>query len=49
MPWKILVNPARTSDLTHVLALAQARNVPVEEVEGLPYSCVGLIKQMTKD
>lgn len=46
VPWQILIRPDRTDDLTHVLALALARNVPVIEVPDLPYTCVGLIKQV---
>jgi hypothetical protein len=44
VPWRVLVAPeAPEADLAHVLLLAQRRGVPVEEVAGLPYSCVGLI------
>ena len=53
VPWKVLARPellARDADgrlvrgeLAHVLLLAEQRGVPVEPVEGLPYSCVGLI------
>jgi hypothetical protein len=44
VPWRVLVSPhAPAADLAHVRLLAQRRGVPVEEVEGLPYSCVGLI------
>ena len=32
------------ADLPHVLHLAGERGVPVEPVEGLPYTCVGLIQ-----
>ncbi|WP_275693524.1 RNA-binding protein [Nocardioides sp. TF02-7] len=46
VPWQVLVHPDRTADLTHVLLLARARQVPVVEVPGLPYSCVGLIRQV---
>ncbi|HWU20524.1 MAG TPA: cysteine protease StiP family protein [Nocardioides sp.] len=46
VPWKVLVNPERLEDLRHVVALAQARGVPVVPTEGLPYSCVGLIRQV---
>jgi hypothetical protein len=34
---------APAADLAHVRMLAARRGVPVEEVEGLPYTCVGLI------
>ena len=44
VPWKVLVAAgASPADLAHVRLLAQQRGVPVDEVEGLPYSCVGLI------
>ncbi|BCT77860.1 hypothetical protein SCMU_37020 [Sinomonas cyclohexanicum] len=53
VPWKVLARPElletddagrpRSGDLAHVLLLAGQRGVPVEPVEGLPYSCVGLI------
>ncbi|WP_245827821.1 phosphoribosyltransferase domain-containing protein [Sinomonas mesophila] len=53
VPWKVLARPellARDAggrlvrgELAHVLLLAEQRGVPVEPVEGLPYSCVGLI------
>lgn len=44
VPWKVLVRAgAPAADLAHVRMLAAQRAVPVEEVDGLPYSCVGLI------
>ncbi|GAA3065590.1 hypothetical protein GCM10020000_56800 [Streptomyces olivoverticillatus] len=43
VPWKILADRTAGADLDHVRLLAGQRGVPVEEVEGLPYSCVGLI------
>lgn len=44
VPWKVLVRAgAPAADLAHVRLLAQQRGVPVEEVAGLAYSCVGLI------
>ncbi|MGW8327839.1 phosphoribosyltransferase [Streptomyces sp. NPDC055897] len=43
VPWKILAGRGAGADLDHVRLLAAQRGVPVEEVEGLPYSCVGLI------
>jgi hypothetical protein len=44
VPWRVLVRAgAPAADLAHVRLLAQRRGVPVEEVTGLPYSCVGLI------
>ncbi|WP_411078839.1 phosphoribosyltransferase [Streptomyces sp. cmx-18-6] len=43
VPWKILAKRGAGADLTHIRLLAEQRGVPVEEVEDLPYSCVGLI------
>jgi hypothetical protein len=43
VPWKILARPDRAADLGHVRLLAEQRGVPVELVDDLPYTCVGLI------
>jgi hypothetical protein len=43
VPWKILARAGAGADLDHVRLLAEQRQVPVEEVGELPYSCVGLI------
>lgn len=43
VPWKILAKRGAGAELAHVRLLAEQRGVPVEEVDGLPYSCVGLI------
>ncbi|MEU6945464.1 phosphoribosyltransferase domain-containing protein [Streptomyces sp. NPDC046316] len=43
VPWKILAQRDAGADLAHVRLLADQRGVPVEEVDGLPYTCVGLI------
>ncbi|MFJ3191627.1 phosphoribosyltransferase [Streptomyces griseoviridis] len=43
VPWKILARAGAGADLDHVRLLAEQRGVPVEEVDELPYSCVGLI------
>ncbi|SCK40630.1 phosphoribosyltransferase [Streptomyces sp. WMMB 322] len=43
VPWRILTRRGAGSDLDHVRLLAEQRGVPVEETDGLPYSCVGLI------
>ncbi|WP_327269657.1 phosphoribosyltransferase [Streptomyces sp. NBC_01218] len=43
VPWKILADRRAGADLDHVRLLAEQRGVPVEAVDGLPYSCVGLI------
>jgi pyrimidine operon attenuation protein/uracil phosphoribosyltransferase len=49
VPWKVVVNPERRDDLRHVELLAKDRGVDVVPVEGLPYSCVGLIRPSEKD
>ncbi|MGW3912406.1 phosphoribosyltransferase [Streptomyces sp. NPDC005070] len=43
VPWKILARAGAGADLDHVRLLAGQRGVPVEEVDELPYTCVGLI------
>ncbi|MDJ0383933.1 phosphoribosyltransferase [Streptomyces sp. G-G2] len=43
VPWKILARRGAGADLDHVRLLAEQRGVPVEEADGLPYTCVGLI------
>lgn len=43
VPWKVLARSGAGRDLDHVRLLARQRGVPVEEVDGLPYTCVGLI------
>jgi hypothetical protein len=43
VPWKILARPDRADDLGHIRLLAEQRGVPVEYVDDLPYTCVGLI------
>ncbi|MEV8479724.1 phosphoribosyltransferase [Streptomyces sp. NPDC051173] len=43
VPWKVLARRGAGGELGHVRLLAAQRGVPVEEVDGLPYSCVGLI------
>ncbi|MFF9404089.1 phosphoribosyltransferase [Streptomyces anandii] len=43
VPWRILARAGAGADLDHVRLLAEQRGVPVEEVEALPYTCVGLI------
>ncbi|MEV7542020.1 phosphoribosyltransferase [Streptomyces sp. NPDC089915] len=43
VPWKILARRGAGPDLDHVRLLAGQRGVPVEEVDDLPYTCVGLI------
>ncbi|MFC0713374.1 phosphoribosyltransferase [Cellulomonas biazotea] len=44
VPWRVLVRPdAAPADVAHVRHLAAERGVPVETVDDLPYSVVGLI------
>ncbi|MEU3218032.1 phosphoribosyltransferase domain-containing protein [Streptomyces sp. NPDC006971] len=43
VPWKILARRGAGADLDHIRLLARQRGVPIEEVDELPYSCVGLI------
>lgn len=44
VPWRVLVRPdVDPADVAHVRHLAAERGVPVETVDDLPYSCVGLI------
>ncbi|MBV2153829.1 phosphoribosyltransferase [Kitasatospora sp. SUK 42] len=43
VPWRVLARRGAGADLDHVRLLAAQRGVPVEEVDGLPYTCVGLI------
>lgn len=43
VPWRVLARRGVGADLDHVRLLAEQRGVQVEEVDELPYSCVGLI------
>ncbi|MCW2602295.1 MAG: ATP/GTP-binding protein, partial [Pseudonocardiales bacterium] len=48
VPWRVLVRASEDGEvqddgLRHVLLLARDRGVPIEQVPGLPYRCVGLI------
>ena len=43
VPWRILVRADAEAELGHVMLLARQRDVPVEVVPDLAYSCVGLI------
>ncbi|WP_329188093.1 phosphoribosyltransferase [Actinacidiphila glaucinigra] len=43
VPWRVLARRGAGADLAHIRLLAEQRGVPVEEVDDLPYSCVGLI------
>jgi hypothetical protein len=43
MPWRVLIHPDAVPELRHVLLLAEQRGVPVDEVPGLAYRCIGLV------
>ncbi|MEN3583026.1 phosphoribosyltransferase [Streptomyces sp. ZYX-F-203] len=43
VPWRVLARRGAGPDLDHVRLLAGQRGVPVEEVDDLPYTCVGLV------
>jgi len=47
VPWKILVRQPDHPDHLHLRLLAQRRDVPVEVVPDLAYSCVGLVRQVS--
>ncbi|TQC43584.1 ATP/GTP-binding protein [Rhodococcus sp. WS4] len=47
VPWRVLVRDLDAPEHAHIRLLAAARSVPVEEVPGLAYSCMGLIKDLT--
>ena len=49
IPWKIIVDRLDNPELTHILMLANERNVPVEEYKEMGYACCGLIKDMNGD
>ena len=44
VPDRILVARGREADLEHVRVLAAERGVPVQERDGLTFSCIGVIK-----
>jgi hypothetical protein len=43
VPWRVLVRPGAERELRHVMLLAEQKGVPVQVVDTLAYSCVGLI------
>lgn len=43
VPWRVIARRDAGAELDHVRLLAEERGVPVEEVDRLPYRCVGLI------
>lgn len=44
VPWVVLYNPEKEHLLSHVFALAKSKNVPLRAIEGLKYSCIGVVK-----
>ncbi|GGL27113.1 phosphoribosyltransferase [Nocardia jinanensis] len=48
MPWRVLVREPDAPEHAHIRLLAQARDVPVEVVPELAYSCMGLIKDVQR-
>ncbi len=48
VPWRILVREAENPDHKHLRHLAAQRGVPVEVRPDLPYSCVGLIRRVSR-
>ncbi|MGY0502312.1 phosphoribosyltransferase [Nocardia sp. FBN12] len=48
VPWRVLVREADAPEHAHIRLLAAARNVPVEVVPDLAYSCMGLIKELPR-
>ncbi len=49
VPDRILVAAGHEADLEHVRVLAAERGVPVQEREGLTFSCIGVIKPRDPD
>lgn len=43
IPWKILMRKNDKEYLQHIVLLAKQRGVDIEEVDDLPYACIGLI------
>ncbi|GAA1994981.1 hypothetical protein J2S58_003100 [Nakamurella flavida] len=46
VPERILVRDPDHPDLAHLAVLAAGRGVPLETVPDLPYTCVGLVRQL---
>jgi hypothetical protein len=43
VPWRVLARAGAGPELAHVRLLAARRGVPVDEVDDLSFSCVGII------
>ncbi|MEU1985995.1 phosphoribosyltransferase [Nocardia sp. NPDC019395] len=48
VPWRVLVREPGAPEHAHIRLLAEAREVPVEVVADLAYSCMGLIKDVRR-
>ncbi|MFC6011515.1 phosphoribosyltransferase [Nocardia lasii] len=48
VPWRVLVREADAPEHAHIRLLAAAREVEVEVVPDLAYSCMGLIKELDR-
>lgn len=46
IPWRILVDSVENPSLTHILKLAEEKNVPVIPYQNMSYSCCGIIKPL---
>lgn len=46
VPWKILIRKDQFDNLKHIRLLAEDRGTPIEIIDDLPYSCVGIIKPL---
>ena len=46
VPWRVLVRTPDDPEHEHIRVLADARDVPVEVVPDLAYSCMGLVKEL---
>ncbi len=44
VPWRVLARWDAGRELDHIRLLAKQRGVPVDEVDDLPYRCVGLVR-----
>ncbi|MGY1619055.1 cysteine protease StiP family protein [Geodermatophilus sp. SYSU D00691] len=44
VPWKVLMRRDAAPDLEHVVMLAAQRGAPIEYVEDMAYSCVGIVR-----
>ncbi|MEV8512047.1 cysteine protease StiP family protein [Dactylosporangium sp. NPDC051484] len=44
VPWRVLVRADAVASLEHVRLLSEQRGVPIDVVDDLPYSCIGLIR-----